>query len=377
MSISQIILRPATVALLIIFAIAAQAEEKTGVTISPMVGATNFDEGIGEDLHWSLGLGYQFNNPLAIEFVYSEADADNDRTGADLDFTRWHVNGLYHLNKIGGYRPYITLGAGRGEYDFSAGTRDTETLVNVGLGVKYEFAENTSLRSEFKFFNGNDLDVAEYAFSIGLHHVFSAGAPYKAPYKAPTQEAKDSDSDGVLDQIDQCPTTPHSEAVDKLVCELDSDKDGILDKNDHCPDTRDQKAKIDERGCYVLITETVAIELDVEFDNDSASSRPEHKQQVSDVHTFMQSYPLTKVIVEGHTDSNGKSAYNQSLSERRAKTIAKMLVNDFGISESRVSSKGYGEDRPIADNSSSAGRQKNRRVSGKIETSFEKVQKKN
>ena len=372
MSITKIIVRSITVVLLTFSTSALQAEEKSGMTISPMVGTTKFDDGIGEDLHWSLGLGYQFNNPWALEFVYADANADNDRTGVDLDFTRWHVDGLYHLNKIGGYRPYLALGAGRGEYDFSTGTSDTDTLLNVGVGVKYEFAENTSVRSEIKFFDGNDLNVAEYAFSIGLHHVFAASAPAKAPVK----KILDSDNDGVLDSTDRCPTTPAGLAVNELGCELDTDKDGITDRNDHCPGTTDRMAKIDSKGCYVVITETVTIQLDVEFDSDSADSRSAHRQAVSKVHKFMQAYPLTKVTIEGHTDSSGRKEYNQALSERRAKTIANMLVNEFGINQSRVFTKGYGEDMPIADNSTIDGRQKNRRVIGRIEAEVEKVQKK-
>jgi OOP family OmpA-OmpF porin len=370
MPISQIILRRTAVVLLLIFSVAAQAEETSGLTISPMNGATGFDDDTDNDLHWSLGLGYQFNNPWAVEFVYSDVNTEDDRTGVDLDFTRWHVDGLYHLNQRGAFRPYLAFGAGRGEYDFSSGTRDTDTLLNVGMGVKYTLAKNTSLRSELKLFEGNDFDAAKYAFSVGLHHVFFAKT---APL---IQKAKDSDHDGFLDEIDQCPATPRGEAVDTRGCELDSDKDGILDKNDNCPDTRNRKAKIDEHECYVLITETVTTELDVKFDTDSDRSRPEHKQKVEHVFKFMQSYPLTKVTIEGHTDSKGKSEYNQSLSERRAKTIAEMLVKDFGLSESRVSRKGHGETRPIADNLTAAGRQKNRRAVGKIEASIQKVEEK-
>ncbi|MFT7688342.1 MAG: OOP family OmpA-OmpF porin [Candidatus Azotimanducaceae bacterium] len=372
MSISKIFTRTALAALIICSTATIQAEEKSGMTISPMIGVTKFDDGIGEDPHWSLGLGYQFNNPWAIEFVYSDANADDDRTGVDVDFTRWHLDGLYHLNKIGDYRPYVTFGGGRGEYDFSTGPSDTDTLLNVGVGVKYEFAENTSVRSEFKLFDGNDLDVAEYAFSVGIHHVFAASAPARAAVQQPL----DSDNDGVLDSVDQCPTTPAGEAVNKLGCELDSDRDGIADKNDRCPGTTDQMAIIDSKGCYVLITEKVSIELDVEFNTDSSDSRPEHKEKVAKVHKFMQSYPLTKVSIEGHTDSVGKREYNQALSERRAKTVADMLINDFGIEQSRVTTKGFGEDKPIADNSTKAGRQENRRVVGDVEAINEMIKKK-
>jgi OOP family OmpA-OmpF porin len=67
------------------------------------------------------------------------------------------------------------------------------------------------------------------------------------------------------------------------------------------------------------------------------------------------------VRVEGHTDSIASDDYNQALSERRARAVAKWL-DDYGIDGSRLTAKGYGESKPVAENDTAAGRQKNRRV---------------
>ena len=90
----------------------------------------------------------------------------------------------------------------------------------------------------------------------------------------------------------------------------------------------------------------------------------------------MKSFPSTSVVMEGHTDSKGAEAYNQRLSERRAKTIADMLVTDFGIDGSRVDSRGYGESRPVASNDTDEGRQHNRRVVAHIEEQEEEIEMK-
>jgi hypothetical protein len=74
---------------------------------------------------------------------------------------------------------------------------------------------------------------------------------------------------------------------------------------------------------------------------------------------------ITKVLVEGHTDNRGGKGYNQALSERRAKSVMKWLVK-HGIDAKRLEAKGFGQDRPIADNTTEEGRQKNRRVEFKI-----------
>ncbi|MDH3388592.1 MAG: OmpA family protein [Gammaproteobacteria bacterium] len=142
--------------------------------------------------------------------------------------------------------------------------------------------------------------------------------------------------------------------------------DGVPDHRDACPETS-PPALVDKLGCFVMLDEIVRITLDVEFDFDSAASRPEHAIEVKKVADFMMKYPLTKVTLEGHTDSKGSDAYNKVLSERRAATIGKMLVERFNISSDRVNTVGYGEDRPIAPNDTAQNRQRNRRVVAEIE----------
>ncbi|MCL4151243.1 UNVERIFIED_CONTAM: hypothetical protein GTU68_053246 [Idotea baltica] len=72
-------------------------------------------------------------------------------------------------------------------------------------------------------------------------------------------------------------------------------------------------------------------------------------------------YPKYALSIEGHTDNTGNADYNQQLSEKRARRCFDYLVNK-GVSASRISSAGYGETRPIADNDTKTGRSLNRRV---------------
>ena len=74
-----------------------------------------------------------------------------------------------------------------------------------------------------------------------------------------------------------------------------------------------------------------------------------------------QKYPDTTLSVEGHTDSIGTAAYNQSLSRRRARSVASYL-EDIGVRSSRIETVGYGESQPVASNNTAEGRQLNRRV---------------
>jgi OOP family OmpA-OmpF porin len=76
---------------------------------------------------------------------------------------------------------------------------------------------------------------------------------------------------------------------------------------------------------------------------------------------ILQGNPSVHVMVAGYTDSVGSDAYNQRLSERRAQTVARHLVEN-GVSESRLDVRGFGKKNPVADNGTEAGRAKNRRV---------------
>ncbi len=215
----------------------------------------------------------------------------------------------------------------------------------------------------------------------------------------------DTDGDGVPDYLDKCPGTPQAAwgFVDETGCMIDSDEDGIPDYMDECPNTPiEALGFVDNRGC------------DLDTDGDAVPDYldacpyvpglpenkgcPEVKREVRQLlqkamqgiefetgkATIKQkSYPLLNQIaqifientnyiveVQGHTDNTGKAAVNQALSEKRANAVRDYLI-EKGVDFQRLTAVGYGPDRPIADNSTKAGRAKNRRVEFNI--TFEEV----
>jgi len=98
-----------------------------------------------------------------------------------------------------------------------------------------------------------------------------------------------------------------------------------------------------------------------QFDFDKATLKPDGKKLVDEAVRVMRDSPSMNVSVEGHTDSIGTDAYNQRLSERRAKSVRDYMVAE-GISASRIKTEGFGKTKPIADNKTAAGRAENRRV---------------
>ena len=113
------------------------------------------------------------------------------------------------------------------------------------------------------------------------------------------------------------------------------------------------------------------ITLHIEFDIDRAVIRPEYRDEVAKAGDFMKKYPTTTAVIEGHTDNVGSYDHNMELSQRRAESVVNYLAENFGIDRSRLTAKGYGFSRPIADNSTDAGKQKNRRIEAIIDCAFD------
>lgn len=103
----------------------------------------------------------------------------------------------------------------------------------------------------------------------------------------------------------------------------------------------------------------------VTFDVGSYTLKPQFRTTLDDIAGSLQQYPDSLIDVYGHTDSTGSDAFNQTLSENRARTVANYL-STRGVSASRIRSQGFGESMPVADNTTEAGRARNRRVEIKI-----------
>ncbi|MFC1843606.1 OmpA family protein [Thermodesulfobacteriota bacterium] len=184
----------------------------------------------------------------------------------------------------------------------------------------------------------------------------------------------DSDGDGIVDYLDKCPDTPAGVKVDKLGCplpDIDSDGDGVFDSSDRCPDTP-KGIKVDEFGCPIPLVGNVTVTLHVEFDFDKTDVKDQYNADLEKVANLLTAYPKTDVELEGHTDSIGTDEYNMDLSNRRAASVKKELVEKYNIDASRISTRGYGESKPVASNDTPAGRMNNRRVEAFIEAVIEK-----
>jgi outer membrane protein OmpA-like peptidoglycan-associated protein len=121
---------------------------------------------------------------------------------------------------------------------------------------------------------------------------------------------------------------------------------------------RDVKTATIERAGDKLI---VRFKSAILFDVDKTGLKEDATTELADLGHVLKDYPDTVLVVEGHTDSTGSAAHNKKLSEERAQSVIKTLVSD-GVDRSRLTFKGWGEDKPLESNSTADGRTQNRRV---------------
>jgi OOP family OmpA-OmpF porin len=179
----------------------------------------------------------------------------------------------------------------------------------------------------------------------------------------------DSDGDGVLDRDDACVSEAGVASTDRAKngCPLpkDSDGDTITDDLDACPQLAGEPdPEPTKNGCprVRLQGDEVKVLDRIEFENAKATLTSESEPVLQAVAKLLNEHPEIKVLdVQGHTDSRGQRLKNVDLSRRRAAAVMRWLI-DHGIAAKRLTSRGFGPDRPLDDNGTDAGRQRNRRV---------------
>ena len=173
----------------------------------------------------------------------------------------------------------------------------------------------------------------------------------------------DADGDGVADGDDNCPNEA-GPAANNGCPWPDSDGDGVLDKDDQCPN---EAGTVANNGCpEINPTEEVMATLNnyartILFDTGKSSFKDETMPVLEAMTAIFKEYPKANFSIDGHTDSVGSSKSNQLLSERRANAVRDFLIAN-GINADRLTAVGYGEEKPIDDNATRAGRANNRRV---------------
>ena len=234
----------------------------------------------------------------------------NDKWAADLflgtdlsgdtSFTPVTLN-AYRFFGAKSWRPYISAGISSFSFDSGQVTEDPTEEIQAGFGVSTMLSEKMELRIGYQHF---------YDLGGESNNDDAVGLVFNWHFKKPKEMAM----------------APEPESVPV------------------------QKEVVD------------TFELLVEFEFDKSNIKTVYEPQFREIGAVLTESPDITMTIEGHTDWIGTDEYNQGLSERRANAVKEKFVADYGISPNRIDTIGYGEARPIAENTTSAGRQRNRRA---------------
>lgn len=184
----------------------------------------------------------------------------------------------------------------------------------------------------------------------------------------------DNDQDGIVDVDDKCPNDPEDKdgfQDDDGCPESDNDQDGIRDVDDKCPNTPEKfNGKQDEDGCPERRVNplaqpgpfSISIRDKSYFKGKKASIPKPSRPLLDEIAEVLKRYPIiTKLRIDGHTDSQGSAAANLKLSLKRAKAVKAHLVRK-GVAPNRLEVVGYGGAKPLEPNKTKSGRIANNRV---------------
>ncbi|MFV0606687.1 MAG: OmpA family protein [Niabella sp.] len=360
-------------------------------------------------------------NHLDYSLRYNGLFSDYQKAGTALSKYTDYKNEAelsFHLKALTDdhlFNPFLSAGVGVGNYAKSSFT----PYAPLGLGLQVNLASEgyIYLQGNYRLpFSDKNLDKNTF-FSLGVAQTIKRREAPKVIETVAVVEVKDTDNDGIPDNIDACPTQAGSKELNGCP---DRDGDGIADKDDACPDVagaaslngcpdRDGDGIADKDDACPDEAGTAALRGCPDRDGDGVADKddkcptlagpasnngcPEVKEEVKKTideaakaiyfvtngdKLEKRSFPALntilaelkadndiKVDVEGYTDNVGDETYNQGLSERRAAAVVKWLEEN-GIDASRIKSSGYGEANPVADNNTSKGRQLNRRTEMKL-----------
>ncbi|GFO59636.1 membrane protein [Geomonas silvestris] len=305
-------------------------------SVSPFVGGYSFlgREHLKTRPVGGVRGGYNFTKHVGAEAAFDFTRTEARYSETDFNVYDYHFDMLYHFLPDGPLVPFLAAGYG-GQTRYSAYEGSvTHGVFNYGGGMKLFLTDKMALRGDVRHLiqKHDEHSYHDLQYTVGLDFLFGGVKPAAAAQARPPQALPE-----------QPAPAPAPAEVPPPVIPAEP-----------------------QRGHF-----TYCVTLHGEFDIDRALIRPEYREEIALVGDFMKKYPDTTAVIEGHTDNVGDADYNLKLSQRRAEAVVNYLVDNYGIDRSRLTAKGYGLTRPVADNATDAGRQKNRRVEAVIDCAFD------
>jgi OOP family OmpA-OmpF porin len=311
--------------------------------ITPTIGGYLFEgnEDMNNSLSVGLRAGYFFTKYIGVEGFVHYVPTEINREGAvgneKANFLGYGVEGIFNILPNGKLVPFLAVGIGGTHYSV-AYERTTEDKKNkfaadYGAGLKYFLSDNIALRGDVRHVIPFEGKHSNLLYTVGITFAFGgAKKVVEAPAPVVEEVKPQAAAAPVVEEVKAPPAAP-------VVVE-------------EVKRTVEAAPEIIEKGRTTL---------NVLFDTNKSIIKKNSFKDVDNLVAVMKQYPDLNVVVEGHTDNVGSAAYNKKLSQRRADAVKSYMVKK-GIDAKRLTAKGFGLEKPIADNKTKAGKAKNRRV---------------
>ena len=336
---------------------------------------------------WTLGGSLGFLDHWHVGASYTSTSSSSDSFAQDFDTDSWTASVGFHTRLSQNSQAYFDIGyfnVSPDDTSFISGDGDADGFLLLP-GFRYQPTPKVELGAAVAYRNGS-IDPNDNSGSLNFNDTsavlsgqyffipaWSVGAKAELNLGGGSASSSSSGSD-VLTVFTRYSFGRHVAAPAPVAAAVvaapvmvkaappppapkDSDGDGVVDGTDQCPETP-KGDRVGARGC------SCDVSRQVNFKTNAAELTTEGEAVVDEMAETLTRLQFVAGTIEGHTDSTGSEAYNQGLSERRAKTVSDRLQAK-GIAQGRMSVVGMGEGQPVGDNKTREGRAENRRVVAK------------
>jgi outer membrane beta-barrel protein len=343
-----------------------------------------------------LRVGYDFTKHWGVEGVFEymrSKYSDANVIQAFPEVFGYRLEGLYHFMPQSRLVPYLAVGIGGRSIRFKDLPFDRNNVdVDYGVGLKYFLYDNLALRGDVRHVVLLNDNLNNLEYTLGISYYFGGPKPappakakpgLRAPINLAARAASQSQIDLDWNSVDGASgykiyrdgsylTSSQTVAVSDaelrpntrycyMVTAVDDEGRESVQSNEACATTPAPEPRVEEKVVIMAsepkVEEKVMVAAaepkiiilafeDVHFDFDKSTLKPEAQTILKRNIQMLKDNPNAKVRIAGYTSASGTEAYNQRLSERRAKAVEEYLINEGLITRDRLSTIGYGETNP-------------------------------
>lgn len=371
-------------------------------------------------------VGYNVTDNFGIEALLDYVNTEPTKAKNKVDMFRYGGELLYHFMPENTFVPYLAVGLSGMNFTKGGSDRKAHAAFDYGLGAKFFATENFALRGDVRHilstFNSETRNNIEY--TLGAYIPFGGVKPAAKPVEPPPAPVVEPAPAPKAVEPPPAPApAPAPKAVEPPPAPVPAPKVAPTAALSVTPEkiTKGESATLKWKSqnatdCVIqpeigkvapsgsrMITPvsntTYSISctgaggtagsaagvtvvappapkaeasperfcskpavINIQFDTDKSTIKPQFTADLQNVGQFLKEFPKARGEISGHTDNVGSKAYNDKLSQARAESVKKYLVDKFGISADRISAKGYGFSKPVASNKTKEGKSKNRRI---------------